>query len=236
MDPAASIVILTGAGISAESGLPTYRGAGGLWENHRFEDLASPRKFSRNPDLVHRFYNHRRAQLAEVQPNAAHLALAELERSWPGSFLLVTQNVDNLHERAGSSKVIHMHGELAKIRCVHCGLVSTWEGDVSRATPCPSCGKADSLRPDVVWFGEYPYGLDRIRERLKDCSLFVSIGTSGNVYPAAGLIGMVRPAAHTLEINLEASEVTSRFKEHRCGKATERVPEWVRELLAGVHP
>ena len=232
LSPTASIVVLTGAGISAESGLPTFRGAGGLWEDHRFEDLASPEGFARDPDLVHRFYNQRRAQLQTVQPNAAHRALAELERIWPGGFLLVTQNVDDLHERAGSRKLVHMHGELAKVRCLHCGRIAGWAGEVGRATPCPSCGRAPSLRPDVVWFGETPRDLDRIRNAVMQCGLFVAIGTSGNVYPAAGLVLSVPPAAHTLEINLERSEATSRFLEHRWGRAAELVPAWVRERLA----
>ena len=235
LSPTSAIVVLTGAGISVESGLPTFRGTGGLWENHRFEDLASPTAFAWNPDLVHGFYNFRRAQLAEVQPNAAHLALAELERSWPGTVLVVTQNVDDLHERAGSHNVIHMHGELARIRCRLCGAVSEWQGDAGRESPCPACGETLYLRPHIVWFGEAPLAMDQIQEAVEKCALFVSIGTSGNVDPAAGLVGRVSPSAHSLEINLEASEVARRFKEHRWGKATERVPEWVHEMLAGLH-
>jgi NAD-dependent deacetylase len=226
-----SIVILTGAGISAESGLATFRGGDGLWENHRIEDVATPEGFARNPGLVHTFYNQRRAQLATVQPNAAHLALAELERAWPGEFLLVTQNVDDLHDRAGSVNLIHMHGELARIRCAGCGQVFPWSGDSSRATPCPACARP-ALRPHVVWFGEMPLELDRIGAALDRCGLFVAIGTSGNVYPAAGFVSMVGPGARTLELNLEPSLATDAFSEHRQGPATLLVPALVRELLA----
>jgi NAD-dependent deacetylase len=234
MPPDTSIVVLTGAGISAESGLSTFRGADGLWENHRIEDVATPEGFARDPDLVHRFYNQRRAQLGTVEPNAAHLALAELERSWPGPFLLVTQNVDDLHDRAGSRNLIHMHGELARVRCARCGRVFPWEGGTSEETPCPACGGHPALRPHIVWFGEMPLEMGRISDALETCGLFVAIGTSGNVYPAAGFVSSVGPYAYTLELNLEPSLVTSGFFEHRQGPATERVPELVRELLAGI--
>lgn len=232
--PTSSIVILTGAGISAESGLSTFRGGGGLWENHRVEDVASPRGFVQDPEAVLRFYNQRRAQLKTVQPNAAHFALAELEKAWPGDFLLVTQNVDDLHERAGSRKLVHMHGELAKVRCMLCAKVLPWEGDTERDTPCPACGRARSLRPHVVWFGEVPLELDRIGEALENCGLFVSIGTSGNVYPAAGFVELVSPFAYTLELNLEPSLVASGFFETRSGKATDLVPGLLEELRAGL--
>jgi NAD-dependent deacetylase len=231
---ASSIVVLTGAGISAESGLSTFRGSDGLWENHRIEDVATPEGFARDPGLVHRFYNQRRAQLGTVQPNAAHLALAELERAWPGDFLLVTQNVDNLHDRAGSRKLVHMHGELARVRCTRCGRVFTWSGDTGQDSPCPSCARQPALRPHIVWFGEMPLELDRIGQALEACGLFVAIGTSGNVYPAAGFVSSVGPHAYTLELNLEPSLVTSGFFEHRQGPATERVPELVGELLRGI--
>ena len=229
-----SIVVLTGAGISAESGLSTFRGSDGLWENHRIEDVATPEGFARDPGMVHRFYNQRRAQLGTVRPNAAHLALAELERAWPGDFLLVTQNVDDLHDRAGSRKLIHMHGELGKVRCARCGKVFAWEGDTSEETPCPACGRKPALRPHIVWFGEMPLEMERIGAALEACGLFVAIGTSGNVYPAAGFVSSVGTYAYTLELNLEPSLVTSGFFEHRQGPATERVPEMVRELLAGI--
>ncbi len=232
LSPTASIVVLTGAGISAESGLRTFRGADGLWEDHRIEDIATPEGFLRNPALVHQFYNQRRAQLAGVQPNAAHLALAELERAWPGDFLLVTQNVDDLHERAGSQKLVHMHGELACTRCTRCGHVFRWAFETSQDMPCPACGRKSAVRPHIVWFGEMPLELDRIGAALERCGLFLAIGTSGNVYPAAGFVSAVGPGAQTLELNLEPSLVTSDFQEHRQGPATERVPELVRELLA----
>lgn len=231
---ASSIVVLTGAGISAESGLSTFRDSGGLWEKHRIEDVATPEGFARNPGLVHHFYNQRRAQLDTVQPNAAHFALAELERAWPGDFLLVTQNVDDLHDRAGSRKLIHMHGELSRVRCVRCGRVFSWKGDTSQETSCPACGRQPAIRPHIVWFGEMPLEMDRIGQALEACGLFVAIGTSGNVYPAAGFVSSVDPCAYTLEINLEPSLVASGFFEHRQGPATERVPELVRELLAGL--
>ena len=232
---ASSIVVLTGAGISAESGLATFRGGDGLWENHRIEDVATPEGFARDPDLVHRFYNARRAQLATVRPNAAHLALAELERAWPGEFLLVTQNVDDLHDRAGSRNLIHMHGELNRIRCARCAQVCPWTGASGRETPCPGCGRR-ALRPHVVWFGEMPLELDRIGAALERCALFVAIGTSGNVYPAAGFVSAVGPGAATLELNLEPSLATDAFQEHRQGPATRLVPELARELLAGIQP
>jgi NAD-dependent deacetylase len=234
LSPTASIVVLTGAGISAESGLRTFRGADGLWEDHRIEDIATPEGFQRNPALVHQFYNQRRAQLAGVQPNAAHLALAELERGWPGDFLLVTQNVDDLHERAGSRNLVHMHGELACSRCARCGHVFRWAGETSQDMPCPACGRKPAVRPHIVWFGEMPLELDRIGAALERCGLFVAIGTSGNVYPAAGFVSAVGAGAQTLELNLEPSLVTSGFQEHRQGPATERVPELVRQLLAQV--
>jgi NAD-dependent deacetylase len=226
-----SIVVLTGAGISAESGLATFRGGDGLWANHRIEDVATPEGFARNPDLVHTFYNARRAELSTVQPNSAHLALAELERAWPGEFLLVTQNIDDLHDRAGSANLIHMHGELNRIRCAGCGQVFPWTVDSSRAAPCPGCARR-ALRPHVVWFGEMPLEMDRIGAALDGCGLFVAIGTSGNVYPAAGFVRGVGPGAHTLELNLEPSLATDAFMEHRQGPATVLVPALVRELLS----
>jgi NAD-dependent deacetylase len=181
-----NLVILTGAGISAESGISTFRDAGGLWETHSFEELASPQGFARDPALVHRFYNLRRAQLGVVRPNTAHLALVELERAWEGDFLLVTQNVDDLHERAGSLRLAHMHGELRKLRCVACAEICLWEGDAGTATACAACGQAGAMRPDIVWFGEVPYHMDEIGAALAQADVFCAIGTSGMVYPAAG--------------------------------------------------
>ena len=195
------IVILTGAGISAESGLPTFRDANGLWENHRVEEVATPEAFAHHPALVHRFYNLRRAALKTVSPNAAHGALAQLQHAYPEHVTLVTQNVDDLHERAGSSKVIHMHGELLQIRCERCKDVRRWEDELSSGLPCSSCGEAGALRPDIVWFGEMPYFMNEISERLAQCDLFVAIGTSGLVYPAAGFVRAARTAGAHCKCN-----------------------------------
>ncbi len=227
------LVILTGAGISAESGLPTFRGAGGLWEGRRVEEVATPRAFARDPDLVLRFYDERRRALATVAPNPAHHALARLEAAWEGPFLLVTQNVDDLHERAGSKRLVHMHGELLRARCTACGWAGRWTGDLLGAA-CPTCGRLLALRPDVVWFEEIPYELDRIEAALSTCALFVAIGTSGQVWPAAGFVERARRAgAHTVELNLEPSETAARFAEQRSGPASRIVPAFVEELLAG---
>jgi NAD-dependent deacetylase len=228
--PSESIVVLTGAGVSAESGVRTFRASDGLWEEHRIEDVATPEAFHRNPDLVQRFYNERRRQLKRVEPNAAHRALAVLEQAWPGGVLLVTQNVDDLHERAGSSNLVHMHGELRKVRCLGCGLVSIWDEDVHPESRCPGCG-APRLRPHIVWFGEMPFELERIGRALSTCGLFVAIGTSGHVYPAAGFVGQVGASAHTLELNLEPSEISDAFGERRQGRATDLAPALVKELL-----
>ncbi|WP_338663645.1 Sir2 family NAD+-dependent deacetylase [Pararoseomonas sp. SCSIO 73927] len=229
-----SIVVLTGAGISRESGLHTFRDPDGIWARHRIEDVATPEAFARDPALVQGFYNARRAQLREagVQPNAAHAALAELDARWPGEFLLVTQNVDDLHGRAGSRRLIPMHGELMKGRCLRCGAVSPAPGDLSAETPCPACGQPGGMRPHVVWFGEMPLEMERIGEALERCDLFVSIGTSGAVYPAAGFVREVRDRADTLELNLEPSEGSHLFNEARHGPATALVPAFVAELLA----
>lgn len=232
---AGSIVILTGAGISVASGLPSFRGAGGLWEGRRLEEIATPQAFARDPTTVQRFYDARRRQLLSgaVQPNVAHLALAELERRWPGSVLLVTQNIDDLHERAGSRHLVHMHGELLKARCTGCGAVQTWLGDLARAHHCASCRAKDRLRPHVVWFGEMPLGLDAIHAALRACDLFVAIGTSGQVYPAAGFIEQIlrHGRAYSLELNLEPSAISACFAEQRRGPATALVPRLVEELL-----
>ena len=226
-----NIVILTGAGISAESGIDTFRDSGGLWEKHSIEDVATPQGFARDPDLVLGFYDARRAALADVEPNAAHTALATLEREFSGSLLLVTQNVDDLHERGGSTNVCHMHGELNSALCTSCETRSPWEGPMISRPPCPVC-QAPTLRPDVVWFGEIPYQLRRIEEAMKRCDLFVSIGTSGAVYPAAGFVQQAkRRGAFTLELNLEPSEGTAIFHEARHGPASALVPAWVEEVL-----
>jgi NAD-dependent deacetylase len=226
-----SIVILTGAGISAESGIDTFRSAGGLWEQHRVEDVATPEGFARNPDLVLNFYDLRRAALANVAPNPAHAALARLEREFSGDLLLVTQNVDDLHERGGSAQVLHMHGELKSALCTACEMRSPWQRTMIDRPPCPVC-RAPTLRPDVVWFGEMPYEMGRIYQALETCDMFVSIGTSGAVYPAAGFVAEARAnGAQTLELNLERSEGSRLFHETRLGRASQLVPAWVDEVL-----
>ncbi len=222
------IVILTGAGISAESGLGTFRDAGGLWEKYPLEQVATPEGFAANPALVHEFYNARRAQAAAAKPNAAHLALARLERTYPGEVLLVTQNVDDLHERGGSQTVWHMHGALNRATCAACGHKWPAPMQMQATDPCPAC-QAPATRPDIVWFGETPHFMNAIAQKLATCDLFVSIGTSGTVYPAAGFVHEAkRHRADTLELNLESSRA---FDETRAGKATDIVPDWVNSLL-----
>jgi NAD-dependent deacetylase len=227
-----NIVILTGAGISAESGLKTFRGSDGLWEGHSVEDVATPEALQRDPALVHQFYDARRARLKEVEPNAAHFALARLDAEWPGKLLIVTQNVDDLHERAGAKRLLHMHGELTSGWCLACDKRFGWEGPMGEGAACPSCQVAGRVRPDIVWFGEMPYQMDRIDQALSGCDLFVSIGTSGAVYPAAGFVQTARYCgARTLEINLEPSQGSLFFDERRYGPASIEVPKWVAELL-----
>ncbi|MCP1336616.1 NAD-dependent deacylase [Futiania mangrovi] len=229
-----SIVILTGAGISAESGLGTFRDVGGLWTRYNLEDVATPEGFARDPQLVLAFYSARRENLAGARPNPAHLAIARLEREWAGEVLVVTQNVDDLHEQAGSTRLLHMHGELAKTRCMACGDVCTDRAAIDPGRACAACGHTGELRPDVVWFGEMPYHMDEIEVALSDCALFAAIGTSGSVYPAAGFVRAARAAgARTVELNLEPSEVRSAFHEGRYGPASEVVPAWVEDLLSG---
>ena len=229
-----SIVILTGAGISAESGLGTFRDVDGLWTKVNLEDVATPEGFARDPVMVHDFYSSRRRNLVTAEPNAAHRALARLEAEHPGDVLIVTQNVDNLHERGGSKNVLHMHGELLKVRCENCGDVRDWLEDLFLETPCPACHTPNYMRPHVVWFGEMPFEMDRIDRALAACDLFLSIGTSGNVYPAAGYVASVRQwsRAHTAELNLEPSEGASMFAEAILGPATEVVPTYVDKLLS----
>lgn len=230
------IVILTGAGVSAESGMGTFRDNDGIWTKYDIEDVATPEGFARNPVLVHDFYNARRRALGDAAPNPAHLALARLEKAVAaagGELLLVTQNVDNLHEKAGSTNLLNMHGELARVKCDACGVAGAWEGDLDAATECWRCGRVGALRPDVVWFGEMPYGMDAIYERLSACDLFVSIGTSGEVYPAAGFVMEADMAgAHTVELNLEPSANARGFREGRYGPASEVVSQWVEDLVA----
>ena len=228
-----NIVVLTGAGVSAESGLATFRGPDGLWEGRRVEDVCTPEAFRRDPALVHAFYDARRAKLGTAKPNPAHEALARLDAEWPGEFLLVTQNVDDLHERAGSKRLVHMHGELTKGWCLACNQRFTWKGPMGEAAPCPMCDVEGQVRPDIVWLGEMPYAMDRIDDALRRCDLFVSIGTSGAVYPAAGYVQSARYCgARTLEMNLEPSLGSIFFDESRTGRAGELVPYWVEEMLS----
>jgi NAD-dependent deacetylase len=229
-----SIVVLTGAGISRESGLHTFRDADGIWARVRIEDVATPQAFARDPEGVHAFYNarRRRVQSDEVAPNAAHFALADLEARSPGAVTVVTQNIDDLHERAGSRNVIHMHGEILKARCGRCGDVTAWIGDLETTTRCPACALPGTLRPHVVWFGEMPLALDRIFAALEACDLFLSIGTSGAVYPAAGFVQAAGASgAHTVELNLEPSQGEAFFAERVYGPASRVVPEYVAKLL-----
>ena len=277
----ASIVILTGAGISAESGLNTFRGDDGLWEGHRVEDVATPEAFMRNPELVHDFYNQRRRGLLDpaIQPNPAHEALAVLEQKWRGDVLVVTQNIDDLHERGGTKNLLHMHGEVLKGFCTNCRdtgghtnetvekfIISppSLRGssadeaiqshtqtsldcraadaarndvfdkiDMSVNDACQTCGYTGGLRPDIVWFGEMPYYMNEIFEQLQNCDLFISIGTSGNVYPAAGFVqAALQASAYTVEINLEPANNSSAFHQHIHGKAGTEVPNFVEMLLS----
>ena len=231
MKPIRNIVILTGAGVSAESGLETFRAADGLWENHRVEDVATPEAFVRDPELVQRFYDMRREAIMAAQPNPAHRALARLDADWPGELLIVTQNIDDLHERAGAERVLHMHGEGLSAWCTVCDSRAGWTGSLLGRPPCPSCGEP-ALRPDIVWFGEMPYRMDEIFAALREADLFVSIGTSGAVYPAAGFVKQARECgAQTLELNLEESQGSAWFHETRLGRASTVVPEWVEDML-----
>lgn len=235
ISPAASLVVLTGAGMSAESGVPTFRGADGLWEGHHIEMVASPDGYERDPKLVQRFYNLRRAALNTVEPNAGHHALARLEKEWKGPFLLVTQNVDDLHERAGSKKLIHMHGELRKARCTACAAVFPWLEDLGAETVCIACGKTGRVRPHIVWFGEMPLELDTIFAALEQADLFLCIGTSGVVYPAAGFAARAakRPGCRLIEMNLEATAISSQFHEHVIGPSAVELPKLVARWLQG---
>ncbi|MDN5893652.1 MAG: NAD-dependent deacylase [Nocardioides sp.] len=227
------IVVLTGAGVSAESGVPTFRDSDGLWEGHRVEDVATPEAYDLKPTAVHRFYDERRAHLVDVEPNPAHVALGRLQHAIGDSLTLITQNIDDLHERGGARDVVHMHGELLSALCRGCRQRSHWDSELSDFPPCPKCGSAD-LRPDVVWFGEIPYQMDRIQHALMRADLFVSIGTSGAVYPAAGFVQMAQTCgARTLELNLVPSEGTAFFDDARHGPAGELVPAWVDEVLRG---
>lgn len=233
MLPASSIVILTGAGISVESGIASFRDRNGIWARHDWRDYATPEGYAHHPARVLGFYNKRRRALAGVRPNAAHHALARLESAFGGNFLLVTQNVDDLHESAGSRKLAHMHGELNSALCEACGTRCRWSGDMTIDSRCGTCGTAGRLRPDVVWFGEMPYHMDAIYRALATADLFVAIGTSGHVYPAAQFVEEARAAgARTIELNVAESENADAFDERIIGRATETVPAFVDRLLA----
>ena len=228
------IVILTGAGLSAESGLGTFRDEDGLWTKYDLADVATPEGFARNPTLVQDFYNQRRRGAAAASPNAGHAALARLEKEHPADVLTVTQNIDPLHEAAGTEQLIHMHGELFQALCARCGSRHRWKEDITTDLACPACAEIGGMRPDVVWFGEMPYHMERIYRAIAACDLFLSIGTSGTVYPAAGFVAEARQAgAHTVELNLEPSDGVSLFQEVIHGPATEVVPAYVERLLNG---
>lgn len=230
------VFVLTGAGISAESGLGTFRDKEGLWSRFDLMEVATPEGFARNPAKVHDFYNARRRGLKDAAPNPAHRALARLEAGLEaagGSLFLCTQNVDDLHEKGGARRVVHMHGELSKIRCEACGERRTWEDDLSTDTPCPTCAVSGGLRPDVVWFGEFPLRMDEIEAALARADLFAAIGTSGSVYPAAGFVSDARRRGiETWEINLEPSDTADRFDAARYGPAGTETPAFVESLLA----
>jgi NAD-dependent deacetylase len=228
------IVILTGAGISAESGIKTFRDANGLWENHRIEDVASPEGFARDPETVYRFYNMRRQQLVSdaVAPNAAHIALAKLQKDYDGDVILVTQNIDDLHERGGAEHVMHMHGELLKARCNSCGQTHLTRLDFDADTVCEHCDASGYLRPDIVWFGEMPFFIEDIMRHLYEADIFAAIGTSGQIYPAAGFVDIAnQTGAMTLEFNLEQTSPRSVFDDGFYGPAGETVPNWVDDIL-----
>ncbi len=231
---ASHIVILTGAGISAESGLGTFRDAGGLWTSYDLADVATPEGYAKDPALVLDFYNARRLNCRNAAPNQAHQAIARLQREHPGRVTLVTQNIDDLHERGGSGQVIHMHGQIMRALCADCGHQWGWACDMALDDICHSCGTVGVVRPDVVWFGEMPYRMEEIIARTGDCDLFVAIGTSGAVYPAAGFVSEARRrGVATLEINLEPSENTHNFDKRLLGPASETVPVWVEGVLGG---
>ncbi|MEM9211779.1 MAG: NAD-dependent deacylase [Pseudomonadota bacterium] len=226
------IIILTGAGVSAPSGLSTFRGAGGVWRDHDVMKLATPEGFAADPDLVHTFYNDRRANLARVEPNAAHKAIAKLQVDCPGRVTLITQNVDDLHERGGSPDVIHMHGSLLQGLCMACDARMLWTGDMNRRSACPKCGAVGSMRPDVVWFGEIPHFMDRIADAMETVTTFISIGTSGEVYPAANFLSEAKSlGAYTLEFNLEPSARSGEFHESHIGPCEDLLPKFVEDKL-----
>lgn len=229
-----SLVVLTGAGVSAESGLGTFRDRDGLWAKFDWQALATPEAFAAQPDQVHEFYNARRANLAAAKPNPAHHALARLEKDWlarGGDFLLVTQNVDDLHEQAGSQRLVHMHGELTRMRCGACHHVAAAPAELDTGLACPRCAETGHLRPHVVWFGEVPLHMETIIAALESCTHFAAIGTSGTVYPAAGFAGLARRAgARLTEINLAGTDTSPVFHRHLTGPASQTVPRWAAQM------
>jgi NAD-dependent deacetylase len=229
------IVILTGAGISAESGIQTFRGQNGLWENYRIEEVATPEGFKENPNLVQRFYNERRKQLLsdDIKPNDAHYALAELEHEYEGEVTIITQNIDNLHELGGSENIIHMHGELLKMRCTQSYEVFDIREDITEEMQCSCCDLAGTLRPHIVWFGEMPFYMDEIQKKLESCDIFLSIGTSGQVYPAAMFVQLVKQQDNRLAIEFDIENTSSsiHFDEHKLGKASVEIPKYVANIL-----
>jgi NAD-dependent deacetylase len=230
--PYGNIMVLTGAGVSQESGVATFRDSNGLWENHRIEDVATPEAYQRNPQLVQDFYNARRRQVLTVPPNKAHQALVQLEQKWKGEVLLITQNVDDLHDRAGSKNLIHMHGELLKVECTQCHHIWSHTTDVTLEEGCTVCSSKGTVRPHIVWFGEMPLEMDRIERGLNGCDLFIAIGTSGEVYPAAGFMQIARMAgAKTLELNLQSTGRSNHFHQSVYGLAGTVVPDVVNALL-----
>ena len=231
-----NIVILTGAGISKESGLDTFRDQDGLWANHKIDDVATPQGFEKNPKLVHKFYNQRRQELHKVYPNAAHIALAKLESHWPSKVTLITQNVDDLHERAKQKNIIHMHGQLKEVRCIETEKVFEWDKNLELSDPCPCCQKKGNLRENIVWFGELPFDLPKIFTELDICDYFLSIGTSGNVYPAGGFAQHVQMRGNTklIEFNVGSSEISHMFTDKHVGPATQTVPDFVESLLTKI--
>lgn len=231
-----NIFILTGAGISKESGLDTFRDGDGLWANHKIDDVATPQGFMKNPKLVQKFYNLRREELKKVEPNPAHIALAKLEKSWPGKVILVTQNVDDLHERAGHKDIIHMHGKLKEARCIETEQVFSWDGNLDMSDVCSCCGKKGNLRPNIVWFGELPFQMPEIFRALDECNYFFSIGTSGSVYPAGGFAQhvLMRGTPKLIEFNIGDSEISHMFTEKHVGPASKTVPDFVESLLTKI--
>ena len=233
MQKKSSIVILTGAGISAESGLATFRNDNGTWNKYRIEDVATPQAFQENPERVQDFYNHRRKDAQNAKPNPAHIALYKLEQQWQDDFLLITQNVDDLHEKAGSKKLVHMHGSLNSALCNSCHQTSSWHTNLNATSTCPHCKKSGHMRPDIVWFGEMPHHMDRIEQALVNADIFIAIGTSGQVYPAAGFVSLASAAgAQCIEMNLICNNtISSLFVQHINGKASKTVPKFIDELL-----